>query len=85
MATVPRVTLTRREAAASLGVGITFFEERVQPELRVIRLGARVLVPVAKLNAGQPTTPASSSRVLTEAQRTPGVGDDPKRIRIRGP
>jgi excisionase family DNA binding protein len=44
-----RVALTRKEAAASLGVGLTFFEEQVQPELRLIRRGSKVLVPLAEL------------------------------------
>jgi excisionase family DNA binding protein len=46
---VPRIALTRREAAASLGVGLTFFEEQVQPELRLVRRGSKVLVPLAEV------------------------------------
>ncbi len=46
---VPRVALTRGEAAESLGVSLSFFKERIQPELRVIRLGSVRLFPIADL------------------------------------
>lgn len=44
-----RVALTRAEAAASLGVSVDFLEEHIQPELRLIRRGRLVLVPVKEL------------------------------------
>ena len=43
------VAVTREVAAAALGMGITMFSERVQPELKVIRCGSKVLVPVTEL------------------------------------
>jgi hypothetical protein len=43
------VAVTREKAAAALGMGLTMFSERVQPELRVIRIGAKVLIPTAEL------------------------------------
>jgi hypothetical protein len=43
------VAVTRENAAAALGMGLTMFAERVQPELRVIRVGAKVLIPTAEL------------------------------------
>lgn len=46
---IPRVTLTPVEAAAALGCGATFFDEQVRPELRLIRRGRKVLVPVVEL------------------------------------
>jgi hypothetical protein len=46
---VPRVTLTKAEAAAALGISIDSFERHVQPELRVIRRGRMRLVPVSEL------------------------------------
>ncbi|MDX6486377.1 MAG: hypothetical protein QOF43_1530 [Gaiellaceae bacterium] len=46
---VPRYTLTRREAAASLGISINHFERRVQPELNVVISGQLVLIPVTEL------------------------------------
>ena len=49
LAPVPRYTLTRREAAASLGVSLNHFERKVQPELKVVISGQLVLIPVAEL------------------------------------
>jgi len=59
---VPRVALTRQEAAAALGIGIDSFERHVQPDLRLIRRGRLVLVTVAELErwadaAGERTLP----------------------------
>lgn len=48
-APIPRVALTPREAAAAIGVGKGFFNEHVRPELRLVRRGRKVLVPVADL------------------------------------
>jgi excisionase family DNA binding protein len=48
-ASVQRLTLTPREAAASLGVSRDFFDDHVLPELRVIRRGKLVLVPFSEL------------------------------------
>jgi excisionase family DNA binding protein len=47
--TVPRYALTRKEAAASLGVSVDFFAEHVQPELRIVRVGQLRLVPAVEL------------------------------------
>jgi hypothetical protein len=49
LAPVPRYTLTRREAATSLGISINHFERKVQPELKVVLSGQLVLIPVAEL------------------------------------
>jgi len=46
---VPRVALTREEAAAALGMSVDSFERHVQPTLRIIRLGRMRLVPVSEL------------------------------------
>jgi len=46
---VGRLTLSPVEAAQALGVSRDFFDEHVKPELRVIRRGALVLVPVREL------------------------------------
>jgi excisionase family DNA binding protein len=46
---LPRFALTRVEAAASLGVSVDFFEEHVQPDLRIVRVGRLRLVPPAEL------------------------------------
>ena len=49
LAPVPRYTLTRREAAASLGISINHFERKVQPELKVVLSGQLVLIPASEL------------------------------------
>ena len=46
---IPRVALTRDEAAAALGTSLDSFERHVQPELRLIRRGKPRLVPVREL------------------------------------
>jgi hypothetical protein len=43
------LTLTETGAAKKLGVSAGFFKGHVLPELRVIRRGARVLVPLSEL------------------------------------
>lgn len=43
------LTLTETGAAKRLGVSAGFFKSYVLPELRVIRRGSRVLVPVSEL------------------------------------
>lgn len=44
-----RITLTKPEAAAALGISIDSFERHVQPELRVIRRGRMRLIPCREL------------------------------------
>ncbi len=46
---VPRLALTRQEAAAAIGLGLTKFEEQVQPDLKVIRVGTKVLIQITEL------------------------------------
>ena len=46
---VPRVALSRQEAAIALGISLDSFERHVQPELRLIRRGKLRLVPIAEL------------------------------------
>ena len=46
---VPRIALTKAEAAESLGCSVDFLEEHVLPDLRVIRRGRKVLVSVREL------------------------------------
>jgi excisionase family DNA binding protein len=48
-ARIPRVAFTPSEAAASIGVGPDFFDEHVAPELRLVRVGRKRLIPVAEL------------------------------------
>jgi excisionase family DNA binding protein len=46
---VRRLALTPAEAAEAIGVSRDFFDEHVLPELRVVRRGRKVLVPVSEL------------------------------------
>jgi hypothetical protein len=46
---IPRVTLTKVEAAEALGISVDSFERHVQPELRLIRRGRMRLVPMREL------------------------------------
>jgi hypothetical protein len=46
---VPRVALTKPEAAAALGISVDSFERHVQAELRVIRRGRMRLIPLREL------------------------------------
>jgi hypothetical protein len=59
--TVPRVALTRAEAAESLGMSLDSFERYVQPELRLVRRGRLRLVAVRELERW---IDANSERVL---------------------
>jgi excisionase family DNA binding protein len=49
LAPIPRLALTREEAAASLGMSLDSFERHAQPHLRMLRLGRLRLVPVREL------------------------------------
>ena len=46
---VPRLLLTRREAAAALSMSVDTFERRVQPFIKVVPCGQLVLVPPREL------------------------------------
>ncbi len=48
-ARVPRVALSRMEAAQSLGMSLDSFERHVQPELKLIRRGKLRLIPLVEL------------------------------------
>lgn len=45
----PRLALTLEEAADAIGCSPNFFDEHVRPNLRVVRLGSRRLIPTAEL------------------------------------
>ena len=49
LAPIPRMALTREEAATALGMSLDSFERHVQPDLRLLRLGRLRLVPVREL------------------------------------
>jgi excisionase family DNA binding protein len=44
-----RLALSKPEAAASLGVSIDTLERHIMPELRVVRRGRLVLIPVREI------------------------------------
>jgi excisionase family DNA binding protein len=44
-----RLTLSKAEAAAALGVSVDFFEDHVMHDLRIVRIGRRRLVPIQEL------------------------------------
>jgi excisionase family DNA binding protein len=48
---IPRLALTATEAAEAVGVSPDFFAEHIRPELRLVRRGRKVLVPVTELQA----------------------------------
>jgi excisionase family DNA binding protein len=49
LAPIPRLALTREEAAAALGMSLDSFERHVQPTLRLVRLGRMRLVPIREV------------------------------------
>ena len=49
VAPIPRLALTREEAADAIGMSLNSFERHVQPTIRLVRLGRMRLVPVAEL------------------------------------
>jgi excisionase family DNA binding protein len=46
---VPRIAVSKQEAADALGVSIDFFDEHIVADLRTVRVGRRRLIPVAEL------------------------------------
>jgi excisionase family DNA binding protein len=46
---VPRLALSKAEAAEALGVSVDFLEQHVMHELRIVRRGRRRLIPVAEI------------------------------------
>jgi len=45
----PALALTVEQAAAALSVSYDTFHESIEPELAIVRLGRRKLIPVAEL------------------------------------
>jgi hypothetical protein len=46
---IPRVTLTKSDAAIALGVSVDSLERYVLPSLKVIRRGRLILIPVSEI------------------------------------
>jgi hypothetical protein len=49
VAPIPRLALSREEAAHALGMSLNSFERHVQPTIRLVRLGRMRLVPIREL------------------------------------
>ena len=87
---VPRVTLTKPEAAAALGISVDSFERHVQPELRIIRRGRMRLVPLEELerwaaeNAAFTLDEGSAQRRNLAEQPARGPSEARKRDRDGG-
>jgi excisionase family DNA binding protein len=47
--TYPPVAVNTTRAAEMLSVSRDTFRERIEPELKIVRMGARKLIPVAEL------------------------------------
>ena len=45
------LAISREEAADRLGVSLDSFERHIQPHLRTVRVGRRILIPIASLEA----------------------------------
>jgi Helix-turn-helix domain len=61
----PRLALELGEAAAALGISPKFLTEHIRHELRLVRRGRKVLVPVRELERWL----AESAALLLEGQR----------------
>jgi len=46
---VPRLALNIKEACEALGVSWDVWREHIEPDVRLVRIGRRKLVPVAEL------------------------------------
>lgn len=46
---VPRIALTKAEAAASIGMSVDSFERHVMPNIKMVRRGKIRLAPIAEL------------------------------------
>lgn len=70
-APVPRIALTREEAAAALGVSLSHFERHIAPHLRMVRTGSTRLVPIRELEqwADRAATLAVGSTVPATTKR----------------
>jgi len=46
---VPRLALSKAEVAESVGTSVDYVEDHIWPELRIIRRGRKMLVPIREL------------------------------------
>jgi hypothetical protein len=57
---VPLVALTKAEAASALGMSVRSLDKYVMPEVKVIRRGSIVLIPVRELERWAETAAEST-------------------------
>lgn len=48
---IPRLALSRAEAADALGVSVDFLEQHVLHDLKMVRRGRRCLIPISELQS----------------------------------
>ena len=77
---VPRLALTKAEAAEALGVSVDFLEDHVMCELRIVRRGRRRLIPLAELTRW---LEASADRALPAARPTRNSSMSPAKMPMR--
>jgi excisionase family DNA binding protein len=65
---VPRLALSKTEAADALGVSVDFLEQHVLHDLKIVRRGRRRLIPLSEL---QRWIDSNAHRTLGEIRRTP--------------
>lgn len=65
MTETPRLALSLDEAASALGVSRDYFDEHVRPELKVVRRGRKILIPVIELERW---LERSASRALDDVE-----------------
>jgi excisionase family DNA binding protein len=58
---LPRLSVSPDEAAAMLGVSRDYFDEHILPDLRIVRRGRRILVPLSELERWLERNAASST------------------------
>lgn len=80
-AAIRRVAYTRAEAAASIGVSVDTFERFVQPHVPLLRLGRKVLVPVAAL---EEWVNAAAEKTIRSGPARSSIGSNIKRPRAAG-
>jgi hypothetical protein len=49
VAPIPRLALSREDAASAIGMSLDSFERHVQPTIRLVRRGRMRLVPIREL------------------------------------
>lgn len=59
---IPRLALSKAEAAKALGCSLRFFEMQILPELRVVRKGRRRFIAITEIERWLTTSAGASIR-----------------------